>query len=438
MKKMRTYLTVLTMSAFVLAACGGTDDTNDGGDDQQGSDEAGETEGGDDDILSEEEVTEPSEDGVLHVSFGLGESEWAVFRTEILPAFEEMTGIEVRAVQVESGDLVNKLTAEIDADNVTIDMFAQDVNHLTGLVSRDLVEDLSDYRDVVPDSVIDGMMEVSEFEDELLFLPYRPNVEITFFNEEKFDEYGIDLPRNWDDLLETAQALEEETGQGRVAIKGILEDDTVLHMFDFIRSAGGDPHQFNDEGSIEAMTFLQELWPHLSEQSTTANWDTMNQYLENDSIYLGKNWPFYIGEFHANGKDEIQAYAGWEGPEGMSHALGGEVIGIPRGSENVDEAIQFAEFLMSQEVQELLVSELAWPAVRSDAYGLVQGYQEPYFEAIRDALEHAEPRGNVPYWENAEQIYIDAFQQIVVNGEDVESTLNNAAAEIEELREDAE
>ncbi|UFJ39590.1 extracellular solute-binding protein [Brevibacillus humidisoli] len=371
---------------------------------------------------------------VLRVAFGMGETEWKLFHDEILPAFQQETGIKVEAIELKQEDLINNLTAQVESGNLTIDMFAQDVNSLSSLVTRGLVEDLSGYRDRIPDSVIPGMMEAAQFDGKLLFLPYRPNVEIAFYNQKKFEENGLTPPKTWDELLQVAEAFKQKTGQGRVAIKANLQIDNILHMFEFIKAAGGDPYQLNDDGSIQAFTFMQKLYPLLNEQSSTANWDTMNQYLEKDSVYLGQNWPFYIPQFHQNGKEEIQAYSGWAGPVKETHLLGGEVIGIPKGSAKIEEAIQFAEYLMSKPVQELLVSQLAWPAVRSDAYGLVQGYQKPYFEAIKSALDKAEPRGNVPYWADAEKVYLEAFQKAVIDGADVKTTLDEAAQKLEEIR----
>ncbi|OEG00121.1 sugar ABC transporter substrate-binding protein [Vulcanibacillus modesticaldus] len=415
MKSFRKFFTVffaiMIIATIALTGCSSTNDENQ--------------------VNNEEQ---PKETKTLKVAFGMGETEWELFRNEILPAFEQETGIKIEAIELKQEDLINSLTAQVESGNITIDMFAQDVNSLSSLVTRDLVEDLSAYKDRIPETVIPGMMEVSEFDGKLLFLPYRPNVEITFYNEAKFNEYGLEVPKTWDELLEVAKALKEKTGQGRVAIKANLQGDNILHMFDFIKAAGGDPYVLNDEGSIKAFEFMQELYPYLSEQSTTANWDTMNKYLEKDSVYLGANWPFYIPQFYKNGKEEIKAYSGWSGPVKESHALGGEVIGIPKGSKKVEEAIKFAEYLMSKPVQELLVSELAWPAVRSDAYGLVKGYQKPYFEAIKNALNYAEPRGNKPYWSDAEKIYLDAFQKAVINGEDVKTVLNEAAKKLEELK----
>ncbi len=418
---MKLMLVAMLGSIVFLAACGGN-----------GSSQSSNGNEGNSNNSSEKKDKESADK--LRVAFGMGESEWKVFENEIIPAFEQETGIKVEPIAIESDNLINKLTAEVDSGNFSVDMFAQDVNNLSALVSRDLVADLSEYKSEIPEKVIPGMVDVATFNEKLLFLPYRPNVEITFYNEKKFNKYDMNPPQNWDELLKVAKTFKQEEGQGRVAMKAGLDGDNVIHMFDFIRSAGGDPYVLNDEGSIKAFKFMQKLYPYLAEQSSKATWDTMNQFLEKDSVYIGQNWPFYIPQFHKHDKDEIQAYSGWAGPEKESHTLGGEVIGIPKGSEKVEEAIKFSKFLMSKEVQELLVSELAWPSVRSDAYGLVQGYQKPYFKAIKNALEHAEPRGNVPYWGDAQKIYTEAFQKIVVEGQDVEENLNEAAKQLQKLQ----
>lgn len=371
----------------------------------------------------------------LRVLMGLGEEEWKVIREEIIPEFEKKHNVKVQAVQADSAGVADKLDAQIKAKKVEIDLITQDVNDLYTLVSKGLVEDLSEHKSIIPSQVIQGMIDVSMFDGKLMFLPYRPNVEITFYNENKFKEAGLEVPKTWDELLAVAKAFKEKDGVGRVAIKGNLEGDNTLHIFNFIRGAGGDPYVLNDAGSIQAFEFMQELYPYLSPDTKTANWNFMNQHIASESVHLGQNWPFGINVIvQDGGKKEVKAYGGWSGPVKNSLALGGEVIGIPKGSPNKDLAIEFAKYLMSKEVQEVLVSKLAWPSVRGDAYGKVEEWQQPYFEAISDALENTEPRGNVPYWPEAEKAILDAFKDIVVDGKDVKSTLDQYAAKIKEAK----
>jgi len=379
------------------------------------------------------EATEPTTEGdnqsqeptTLRISMGLGESEWQVMKEKVFPQFEQEHNVKIEAVQIEAADLPKKLESMDAAGKMELDLFTQDNMALAPLVEKGLVEDLSGYRDMIPDEILPSLTSVGEFDDKLYFLPYRPNVEITYYNETKFNEAGLTPPTNWDELLNVAKTFKEQDGIGRVAIKGTLDGNTTVHLYDFIRSAGGDPMVLNDEGSVKAYTFLQELYPYLSPDTKKADWNTMNQYLANESVYLGQNWPFGVNVIVKDGgKEEIKAYHGWEGPVKESHVLGGEVIGIPKGSPNADLAMEFAAYLMSKEVQEIFVSELGWPASRSDAYGTVADWQKPYFEAVDQALATAEARPNVTYWADVEKATNDAFREIVMEGKPVKPTLD--------------
>ena len=372
----------------------------------------------------------------LNVVMSIGESEWNVIKEDILPPFEKEHDVNVKPYQIESGNVVKKLESLQAADKMNLDLIAQDNMTLAPLVEKGLVEDLSEYRDIIPEEVIDSMIEVGEFNDKLYFMPYRPNVEIAFYNQNKFDKYGITPPENWDELLKVAKKFKSEEKIGRVlGIKAGLASDTTVHLFDYIRSAGGDPMVLNDEGSIKAFKFLKKLKPYLAPDFKRATWDTTNKFLATESVYLGRNWPFAVNVVvEKGGKEEIKAYHGWSGPEKESHVLGGSVLGIPKNAPNKELAIEFIKYLMSKEVQEKLVSKLAWPSSREDAYGEVPKKKEPYFEAIKEAMKHAEPRPNVNYWSTVDRALNDAFKEIVLNGAPVEETLNKYHNTIQEAK----
>lgn len=381
------------------------------------------------------EWTRDYEGTTIRWSTSLAEAERMVFDDVILPDFEEKTGISVEFLQIEAADFIRQLEAQVQADAVEIDLFAIDNNSLAPLVAGGLIEDLSAYEDMIPESTLEALLPVLRFEDTLYFLPYRPNVQITYYNSTAFEEAGLETPQTWEELMSVAQAFFEADGIGRVAVQGSPEGGggpVGVTVTDFIWQAGGDPLVLNSPESIEAFTFLQELSPYLNPQTPTAKFDTMNTYIANDSVYIGQNWPFGVNVIvEEAGREDVLAYSGWAGPAGEFHVLGGEVSGIPLGSPNRDAALVFAEYLMSQETQELLVTELAWPPVREDAYAAVSDWQAPYFEAIRASMETAQARPNVVYWGAVQGIMADAYQQIVQDGADVEETLNAAQEEID-------
>lgn len=383
----------------------------------------------------EEEWSRDYEGTTIRWSTSLAEAERAVFDNTLLPDFEEKTGITVDFLQIEAADVIRQLEAQVQAGQVEIDLLAIDNNSLAPLVANELVEDLSDFEDMIPEETIEALLPVLRFDETLYFLPYRPNVQINYWNTGAFEDAGLEPPTTWEELLEVGRAFYEEEGVGRIALQGSAEGGggpVGVTVTEFIWQAGGDPLEINGPGAVEAFTFLQELSQYLSPQTPTAKFDTMNTYMANDSIYLGRNWPFGVNVIvEEAGRDDIHAYANWAGPSGPIAVLGGEVSAIPNGSPNRDAALEFARYLMSREVQETLTRELAWPAVREDAYGVVEEWQQPYFDAIREAMENTMARPNVTYWGAVQGIMADAWASIVENGEDIETVLNNAQEQID-------
>jgi trehalose transport system substrate-binding protein len=430
-----------------------TDEDVDEEPEEEDPEEPEETEEPDDETDEETDEEEPADDGEeegewsrefegtsIRWSTSLAESERAVFDNTILPDFQEKTGIEVEFLQIEAADLVRQLEAQVQADAVEIDLIAIDNNSLAPLVANELVEDLTEFEDMIPDATIESILGVLRFDDTLYFLPYRPNVQITYYNSGMFDEYGLEVPRTWEELLEVAQTFYDEEGVGRVAVQASPEagaGPVGVTVTEFIWQAGGDPLELNSPEAVEAFEFLQELNEYFNPQTPTAKFDTMNTYIANDSVYLGANWPFGINVIvEEGGRDDVLAYSGWAGPAGEFHVLGGEVLGVPSGSPNRDAAMVFAEYLMSRETQELLTRELAWPSVRDDAYEAVEGWQQEYFEAVLESMENAQARPNVVYWGEVQRIMADAWNEIVSGGAPVQETLDRYQEQLEQARQD--
>jgi trehalose transport system substrate-binding protein len=357
---------------------------------------------------------------------------------ELLRGFQSSAGVQINMVQMESQDVVNQLRAKKTANRMDVDLIAQDNLRLGPLVRDGIVEDLSGDAGLVPSSTIEALVPVTQFDGKRYFFPYRPNVQITYFNEPKFQQYGLQPPATWDDLLKVAQAFKDKEGIGKVAIQGSAGDPLTVTVFEFIKAAGGDPLVLNDAGSVKAFEFLAQLEPLMTPEYRTAKFDTMNTIMSNDTAYLGSNWPFGITVIvDKNGRKDIKAYKGWAGPTKESHVLGGEVLGIPVGAPNRNGALAVAEFLMSKDTQSQLLTKLGWPPMRTDAFGNVPDWQAPYFQAVQEALKNVDARPNVPYWEDASRAMNDAFRDIVQQKQPAKATLDRYASAIEKAKQAA-
>jgi trehalose transport system substrate-binding protein len=365
---------------------------------------------------------------------GLAEDERQVVG-DLLKDFEKDAGFQVKMVQMESQDVVNQLKAKKQANRMDVDLIAQDNLRLGPLVRDAIVEDLSSQQGHVPETTIQELLPVSQFDGKSYFFPYRPNVQIAYYNANKFQQYGLKPPESWDELLATAQTLKDKEGIGKVAVQGSAGDALTVTVFEFVKQAGGDPLVLNDPGSVQAFEFMQKLEPLMTPEYRTAKFDTMNTILSNDTAYLGSNWPFGISVIvQRNGRKDIKAYHGWKGPARESHVLGGEVLGIPVGAPNKDGALKVADFLMSKDTQGQLLSKLGWPPMRTDAFGSVPDWQSEYFQAVQQALKNVDARPNVPYWEDVSRAMNDAFRDVVQQKQPAKETLDRYAASIQRAK----
>ena len=234
------------------------------------------------------------DENTLTVTMSLGEDEWNVLRSEIFPPFEKNHNIKIKSYQIESGQLVTKLEALQRAHKSEIDVFAQDNMNLAPLIQKDLVLDLSPYEKEIARAVLPNLINACRFEKSLPFMPFRPNVQIIYFNAKAFKKYALKPPKTWDELLKVAQIFRTKEGTGRILIKGYGGNATATQIYEFILQAGGNPYSFNDEGCVQAFTFLQNLRPFLSPESQRAKWDTTNDILARSEAYLAQNWPFGV------------------------------------------------------------------------------------------------------------------------------------------------
>jgi len=373
-------------------------------------------------------------ESTLKVSMSLSDEEWRVVKEEIIPKFEHRNHCRIETLQIEAGDLPQILKSQSMAGKMEIDVFAQDNMQLSILVEEDLVENLSGYRGMIPKETEQSLISAGEFNRKLYFLPFRPNVQIVYYNEDAFKKYALNVPRNWDELIRVAAVFKQREGVGRILFKAWGNGPTVTQLYEFIVSAGGDPFTFNDPGCLRTFDFLKKLWPYVSPDSTKAKWNTSNDYIARESVYLMQNWPFGINVIIEDyKKTNIKTYHGFAGPKGEAHVIGGDVLGIPKGSKNKALALKFIEYLQSREAQKILLEKLSWPSIRTDVYSTVSGWRAPYFRAVKEAMRYGVFRKNVTYWADFERYMNEAFTRIVIKGEPLKQVLDHYAEEMKKV-----
>jgi trehalose transport system substrate-binding protein len=381
-------------------------------------------------------VTGAEAQPTVTVTMRLAEAEWHVVRQEVLPRFEAVCNCRVRAIDVPPETLVQRLRAMRQAGRMEIDLFAQDNMRLQELIDTALAAPFTPEESQVEEAIYPSLMAVGVSGGVRYFLPFRPNVQIAYYNAEKFEQYGLQPPRTWPELLAVARTLYEKEHIGRVLFTADGGAATTTQLYEWIVSAGGDPFDFTHPGTVETFRFLAALRPYLSSESRRAKWNTTNEALAQESAYLAQNWPFGVRILlQEYDKAAIRTYSGWAGPVREAHVIGGDVLGIPVGAPHRQLALALIRHLQSREVQTILVNRLGWASVRSDVEADVEAWLQPHVAAVGEALSHGIFRTNVSYWAAYERLVDEAVQRILWRQEAPEQVLPPLAARLTALRE---
>jgi trehalose transport system substrate-binding protein len=359
---------------------------------------------------------------------------------QVLDAFTQQTGAEVKVSNVPAEDIPNKLQVEVDSGQHTIHLISYDNNTLATLVDQELVQPLDEVE--IPAEVSEALIPAT-FDGTQYFLPFRPNVRVAYANQQQFESAGVSSPpSSFDEYRSMAETFMQETGQPRVTVSLAPGSSAPVVVSEWILAFGGEPVVMNDEGSVEAMTELQSMWEDglIARESLQAEFDTEVDYLRGETAFYAQNWPFTSSIFQDEGVLELFTIDnGWAGPAGEFHVVGGDVLAIPEGVEGDqrEAAIELANFLMGQEAQSILAEVNAWPSIRDDAVQNVPSDLQPTFDAVQEALGNGWYRPSVSYWPDVQTAMDEAVRRILQEGEDPKTVLDELHDQVAQAAEES-
>ncbi|WP_313468001.1 extracellular solute-binding protein, partial [Carnobacterium sp.] len=196
-KRFWTTVALTVSSVFLLAGCGGNNET------------------------ANEKSSTKSGDGPVELEFwsfwGSGPRNEAV--EKIISDFnEKQDDIVVKHVFQPWGDIWTKSLASVAAGNPP-DVIIQDINSVRQRADANQAIDLQEYIDK-EDEDIKGrfypqLLDAATFEDDVYGLPFNTDTQVLFYNKDLFEKAGLDPetpPATWADLEKDAAALEEKDG----------------------------------------------------------------------------------------------------------------------------------------------------------------------------------------------------------------------------------
>ncbi len=320
-----------------------------------------------------------------------------------------------------------------------------DVQHgwVNGYARNELVMKLDDViegrEDYVP-----GALAYGTYGDALWAIPYRIESHAVIYNKDHFREAGLDPEKpleTWTDLADAAKKLTREGRSGFAITGGGEVGNTIFRSLPFIWMNGGSiisddqkKATVNEPKAVEAVKFYTDMYTELkaSPASTLENDGTANRRL----FIAGTVSMYQSGQFDVvnirseNPKIDVGVMP-IPHPEGAQTAsiLGGWSLVIPAHARNPEEGKVLLRFLAKAENQAILTD--TFPARTSGMKA--ERFSNPDLDAFKVMLPYGRALPANKNWVQITQAYFDGIQRILLGDEDVQTSMDYAAEDIQAL-----
>jgi multiple sugar transport system substrate-binding protein len=392
-------------------------------------------------------ATEPASEGTAPVPVT---GEVVFFSTQFSPVEEqekfrtilEEGGFDVNAT--EEGPLIDMVLAgaqagqgEVDAIGALHGTFPPLQDNLMNMI--DVADDLSADREFTQSFLETGLLGT---DDTLYYIPWMQATYIMAARSEamEFLPEGADVNAlTWDQLAEWCQALLDETGGPKCGLPHAGLFHRFLQGYLWPSFTGGMVTQFKSPEAAEMLEWARDvLWPTIHPQSIS--YEFMQEPLQAGEVWVAFDHTARLIEALNADPENYVAFPAPAGPAGRGYMPVVAGLGIPQNAPNPEGAIALIDYLTRPEIQARVLRELAFFPVVADVdmsdlpegVALEAGAVDMQTNSP-DALPALLPVGLGERGGEINQIFRNAFDQVVINGEDAATVLETEGANLEAL-----
>jgi multiple sugar transport system substrate-binding protein len=357
-------------------------------------------------------------------------AEQETMNNEILGAFEG----EVEFVGLDSGPFNDQVRAQDEAGSGEISV----IGALDGefdAFGTELLTDVSDLAEEFADLEInEDYLELGKLgTDTQYYIPWMQATYIMVARNEALEYLpdGADLNAlTWQQLTEWGANIEAETGERRLGFPA--GEDGLWHRwfqgYGYPSFTGGVNTTFTSDGAIEMWTWLTDTWQYVNPQSTTYGF--MQEPLQSGEVWVAWDHVVRLIDALESDPDGFTAFPAPAGPEGRAFMPVIAGLGIPATAENPEGARDLIRYLLSPETQATTLTSVSFfPVIGAELEGELSAGLQAEADAVQamqesgDALPALLPTGLGEEGGAYNQVFRDAFERIVMGGEDAATVL---------------
>ncbi len=374
--------------------------------------------------------------------------------------FTEETGIEVEFIGIPYDNLLDRITAEGISGDASFDV----VTHLDvmGPSISQFLEPLNNYADDdFFDRFPESIVELSTYDDKIYSLPLRANAQVLFYREDVFEDLGLEPPTTWEELEEVGETITAETDKSAITpyYQAGNNGQNLAIWATYLWGNGAEILDennnpvFNTSEGVEATEkYIGLLTEGLAPEGAVsfAEQESRTHFKQGRSaMWIG--WWWVYSDFNASDSsaEEVQGNVGfttvptWEGGEQVA-SVSTFPLAMMESSKNKEAAWEFMEWLSNPESEKSIVMDSLNEEVPADQFStdIVQlenlrdeelnELGDGLFNIGGDSFENARTFPTIPQWPQISDILSRAISNMAT-GEDVQSELDAAAAEVEQL-----
>jgi multiple sugar transport system substrate-binding protein len=303
----------------------------------------------------------------------------------------------------------------------------------------DIAEDLSADREIAAAFLDTGLLGTDDY---LYYVPWMQATYIMAAHKDALEYLpaGADLNAlTWEQFGQWCQNILDETGEPRCGLphKGLFH--RFLEGYMWPSFTGGMVSEFRSADAVEMLEWLRdELWPTIHPQSI--NYEFMQEPLLAGEVWVAFDHTARLIEAFNTDPDNFVGFPAPAGPAGRGFMPVIVGLGIPKDGQNPEGAAEVIEYLTRPEVQQKVLEELGFfPVVAGvDFSGLPEGVaiEADAVEAqatAPDAIPALLPVGLGERGGEINQIFRNAFDRVVLEGQDIASVLEEEGANLQAL-----
>jgi len=363
---------------------------------------------------------------------------------------EKMRGViladfpgQVEFVPADYATFEDTVLAEVKAGKGTIDVIGALHGQFPTLLAAGALQDVSPLLDEVKDRGIpEAYMELGKLgTDTQYFIPWMQATYIVAANKQALEYLpaGADPESlTWEQYRDWAKNIYEATGEKKVGfpVNGLLH--RFLEGYIYPSYTGGMVTTFKSPEAVEMWKFVKDLWQYVHPESMS--YEFMQEPLMSEEVWVAWDHTARLINAFKERPDDFLALPSPSGPKGLGFMPVIVGLAMPVTAPNPEGGKALIEYMTRPETQITTLREVGFfPAIQVDFPGYVapgiraQGEAVTKQAAASNAIPAMLPVGLGPRSGEINKIYRDAFTRIVINDEDIETVLEEEAANLQTL-----